>query len=296
MVHHQATALLLWLRCSCAAVSETATDDALPTDNAPNIVLIVSDDLGWGEVSTTADVATNHRRIETPNLLRIFGKGGLVFDDAYAGYSVCGPSRTTLMAGRHAGNMYTKTTAANLPSLMRAAGYSTALFGKSDPLTNPLQRDGFDYFLGQDSQGGCHDMYPPTVDAGKRVSSTAAAAAAVQWTVQLRGNNWTANTVGKSPAARRAACMAHPEDFTYTSDVFETAAAAWIRNQTTADKATPFFAYVAYTTPHAGDWGATKETGSPVYAVPAPPRSRCYPTRTRNGVRGATVGVLSGSR
>ena len=139
-------------------------------------------------------------------------------------------------------------------------------------------------------------MYPPTVDAGKRVSSTAAAAAAVQWTVQLRGNNWTANTVGKSPAARRAACMAHPEDFTYTSDVFETAAAAWIRNQTTADKATPFFAYVAYTTPHAGDWGATKETGSPVYAVPAPPRSRCYPTRTRNGVRGATVGVLSGSR
>lgn len=58
---------------------------------------------------------------------------------------------------------------------------------------------------------------------------------------------------------------AHPENFTYTSDVFETAATSWIRNQTTAEKAKPFFAYVAYTTPHAGDWGTTKETGNPVY-------------------------------
>lgn len=234
----------------------------------PNIVLIVSDDLGWGEVSTTPDVATIHtRRIETPNLLRIFGQGGLVFDDAYAGYSVCGPSRTTLMTGRHAGNMYTKTTALNLPSLMRAAGYATALFGKSDPLTNPVdRRSGFDYFLGQDSQAKCHDMYPPTVDAGHRVNSSSAA---VQWTVPLRGNNWSTNNVSKSPAARRAACMAHPEDHTYTSDVFETAAASWIRNQTDAAGAgaavkKPFFAYVAYTTPHAGDWGTTKETGNPV--------------------------------
>jgi arylsulfatase A-like enzyme len=46
---------------------------------------------------------------------------------------------------------------------------------------------------------------------------------------------------------------------TYTTDVFEAAAASWIRNQTK-----PFFAYVAYTTPHAGDWGANKETGNPV--------------------------------
>lgn len=131
---------------------------------------------------------------------------GLVFDNAYAGYSVCGPSRTTLMAGRHAGNMYTKTTTLNLPALMRAAGYSTALFGKSDPLTNPLQ-GGFDYFIGQNSQGACHDMYPPTIDAGNRVNSSAT----VHWTVPLRGNNWTANNVGKSSAARRAACMVRIE-------------------------------------------------------------------------------------
>lgn len=142
----------------------------------PNIVLIVSDDLGWGEVSTTPDVQTIHRRIETPQLAKIFGDGGLVFDAAYAGYSVCGPSRTTLMSGRHAGNMYTVHQAkqANLPSLMRSAGYTTGCFGKSDPLTSPTTA-GFDYFLGQASQAKCHDMYPSEVDAGTSGASGARA-------------------------------------------------------------------------------------------------------------------------
>lgn len=53
--------------------------------------------------------------------------------------------------------------------------------------------------------------------------------------------------------------MQNPEAFTYTSDVFEAEAASWVRNQSG-----PFFAYVAYTTPHAGGWGATKEEGNPV--------------------------------
>jgi arylsulfatase A len=228
-------------------------DATLPSSTLPSIVLIVADDLGVGEVSTTPDVATAHRRIETPNLARIFGQGGLVFDAAYAGYSVCGPSRTTLMTGRHAGNMYSHSQAKtpNLPSLMKSAGYATACFGKSDPLTSPV-RSGFDHFIGQASQATCHDMYPPEIDVG-------AVGAGADWTVPLAGNNWTTNGVGSSPAARRAACMARPDAFTYTSDVFEAEAASWIRNQTG-----PFFAYVAYTTPHAGDWGTTKEEGQPV--------------------------------
>ena len=224
----------------------------------PNIVLIVADDLGWGEVSTTPDVATVHRRIETPHLAKIFGAGGLVFDAAYAGYSVCGPSRTALMSGRHAGNMYARdreaTAGPNLPSLLRGAGYATGCFGKSDPLTSPV-RSGFDYFLGQASQAKCHDMYPAQIDAG------AFRGVPDEWTVPLAGNNWSASNASASPAARRAACMARPSAFTYTSDVFEAEASAWMRNQSTSG---PFFAYVAYTTPHAGDWGTAKEEGNPV--------------------------------
>jgi arylsulfatase A len=242
--------LLLLLTYTTVVVATTSAAEKVPTP--PNIVLIVADDLGWGEVSTTPDVVTVHRRIETPQLVQIFGEGGLIFDAAYAGYSVCGPSRSTLMSGRHAGRLYAKDLpkSLNMPQLMRSAGYATGCFGKSDPLTNPTGVHGFDYFFGQNSQAKCHDMYPPEVDA---------ALGQAQWTVPLAGNNWTTSNVSATPAARRRACMARPSSFTYTSDVFEEAAASWIRNQSQ-----PYFAYVAYTTPHAGDWGTNKETGNPV--------------------------------
>ena len=131
-------------------------------------------------MSTTPDVATARKRIETPQLARIFGEGGLVFDAAYAGYSVCGPSRTAILSGKHAGNMYgcpgcpprahqvgradetgSSPQTPNLPSLMRAAGYVTGIFGKSDPLqanTVVAPRSGYDFFLGQPSQAQCHDL------------------------------------------------------------------------------------------------------------------------------------------
>ena len=213
----------------------------------PNIVLILADDLGWGEAETTADVISPHGRIATPHLARIFGDGGLVFDAAYSGYSVCGPSRTALMSGRNAGHLYSGGSTPNLPTLLRNAGYATGCFGKSDPYEQPASA-GFDYFLGQDSQAKCHDMYPVELDAQRMGDGTFA--------VPLPQNNRT--------NVSRASCMAAPDDFAYTSDAFEAEALAWIANRSSEGAARPFFAYLAYTTPHAGDWGANGETGNPV--------------------------------
>ena len=58
--------------------------------------------MGWGEIELYPS-GSAHGRISTPNLNK-FGKGGIQFTNAYAGYTVCAPSRTTLMTGYHSGH------------------------------------------------------------------------------------------------------------------------------------------------------------------------------------------------
>ena len=70
-----------------------------PQPAKPNIVWIMADDLGWGEPSAYP-AGSKHGRISTPHL-DAFAAGGIRFTDAYAGYTVCAPSRTTLMTGFH---------------------------------------------------------------------------------------------------------------------------------------------------------------------------------------------------
>ena len=67
----------------------------------PNIIFIMADDMGWGEPGAFPSTST-HGKISTPNLDR-FAKEGMLFRHAYAGYTVCAPSRTALFTGRHSG-------------------------------------------------------------------------------------------------------------------------------------------------------------------------------------------------
>eukprot|EP00913_Durusdinium_trenchii_P033181 g31063.t1 len=69
---------------------------------APNMIWIMADDLGWGEVGLYP-AESPHGRIATPNLDQ-FGREGVRFQQAYAGYTVCAPSRTTFFTGRHSGH------------------------------------------------------------------------------------------------------------------------------------------------------------------------------------------------
>lgn len=89
----------------------------------PNIVWIMADDMGWGEPSAYP-AGSKHGRISTPNL-DAFAASGIRFTEAYAGYTVCAPSRTTLMTGFHSGHFGAK----NLPG--------TSLPTSVDVLTTP---------------------------------------------------------------------------------------------------------------------------------------------------------------
>lgn len=145
---------------------------AQPVSSRPNIVLIVADDLGYGDVGFNGQ-----QKIKTPNLDRL-ARNGLKFTQFYAGTSVCAPSRSSLMMGQHTGHTYIRgnktvenegqqpiaDSIVTVAELLKSAGYTTAAFGKwglgnvgseGDP-----NRQGFDRFYGYNSQSLAHRYYP----------------------------------------------------------------------------------------------------------------------------------------
>ncbi|MBI5849982.1 MAG: arylsulfatase [Planctomycetes bacterium] len=135
----------------------------------PNLIVVLADDLGFGDLS-----CYGQRRFTTPQLDRL-AREGLRFTTAYAGSTVCAPSRATLLTGRHTGHVWQR---ANGPiafredpddrciaATLRDAGYRTALIGKSGlscastdgALPN---RKGFDHFFGFVDHVAAHRYYP----------------------------------------------------------------------------------------------------------------------------------------
>src|SRR5689334_22969632 len=78
---------------------------AAQTAPRPNIVFILADDLGYGDVG-----CYGQQRIQTPNIDRL-AKEGLRFTDFYAGCTVCAPSRCVLMTGYHTGHAHIRGNA-----------------------------------------------------------------------------------------------------------------------------------------------------------------------------------------
>ncbi|MDR1963213.1 MAG: arylsulfatase [Planctomycetaceae bacterium] len=107
--------------------------------NRPNIVFIFADDMGYGDVS----LLNANSKIKTPHLDSL-GRQGMIFTDAHAACSVCGPSRYAVMTGRYPMRNHKKSANNNngfgLPVLesgrltvaqmLREKGYDTAAFGK----------------------------------------------------------------------------------------------------------------------------------------------------------------------
>lgn len=152
------------------------------TQQAPNIIFIMADDLGWADLSVYGQAD-----FETPHLDRVANQG-VRFTQAYANSAVCSATRFALMTGRYQyrlrGGLEEPLAGAGeqhglppehptLPSLLRDAGYTTALIGKwhlgKPPKFGPL-KSGYDYFLGNytgaldyfthiPSRGGAPDIY-----------------------------------------------------------------------------------------------------------------------------------------
>ncbi|MEQ9286422.1 MAG: sulfatase-like hydrolase/transferase [Cyclobacteriaceae bacterium] len=100
--------------------------------NPPNIILIMCDDLGWGDVGFNGN-----EKIKTPNLDRLAGQG-TKFNRFYSAGSVCSPTRASCITGRNPYRMgiytanrgFMKPQEITLPELLKTRGYNTGHFGK----------------------------------------------------------------------------------------------------------------------------------------------------------------------
>lgn len=144
-----------------------------------NVVFILADDLGWGELG-----CYGQQKIPTPNLDRLATQG-MRFTQHYSGAPVCAPSRCVLMTGKHLGhaevrgNLQAKRNfpqfdegqhplsaqAVTIAQLFQKAGYATGAMGKwgLGPVgsTGDPNLKGFDLFFGYNCQAVAHSYYPP---------------------------------------------------------------------------------------------------------------------------------------
>ncbi|PZG45518.1 Tat pathway signal sequence domain protein [Spongiactinospora gelatinilytica] len=151
----------------------------------PNFVIVLADDLGWGELG-----CYGQKMIETPNLDRLAAEG-VRFTSAYSGAPLCAPSRASLLTGLHTGHSTVREnpeggqqlsmTSADLTfgGLLKLTGYRTACIGKwgfgpeqSHQPSHPNAR-GFGEFFGFIGHRHAHQYWPhylwhnrDTVDLG----------------------------------------------------------------------------------------------------------------------------------
>lgn len=133
----------------------------------PNIILIMADDLGYGHLGSYGQT-----KIRTPHIDRL-AERGMRFTQAYAGSTVCAPSRSVLMTGLHGGHTSVRGNLGDahirdedmtLAEVLKGAGYAAGAYGKwglglADSPGHPL-RQGFDDFLGYLHQVHAHFFYP----------------------------------------------------------------------------------------------------------------------------------------
>lgn len=155
----------------------------------PNIVFILADDLGYGEVGYQGQDI-----IKTPNIDAL-ANSGRVFTNHYSGAPVCAPARCIFLTGKHGGHAYIRgndgmtergdvwdyalasadpnlegqrplpASTQTLAKLLQSAGYETGIVGKwglGGPMTEGIPSNlGFDYFYGYNCQRQAHNLYPP---------------------------------------------------------------------------------------------------------------------------------------
>ena len=164
------SAMLLWccvLPFGCAFLSATPNEHV-------NIVYIIADDLGYGDLSTYGQKHFTTPRIDS------LAKGGIKFMQHYAGSTVCAPSRCSLMTGKHTGHAYIRgnrrapdgfadypiaSDVVTIAEILKKHGYTNGAFGKWG-LGNHINdgspiKHGFDEFFGYYSQADAHNHYPP---------------------------------------------------------------------------------------------------------------------------------------
>ena len=201
---------------------------ASPPARKPNIIFILADDLGYGDLG-----CYGQKKIKTPHLDGMAAEG-VRFTQVYAGSTVCAPSRCALMTGLHTGHTRVRGNArvplrpedVTVAEVLKQAGYATALVGKwglGEPgSTGVPTRQGFDEFYGYLNQQHAHNHFPDHLWRGEEK-------------VTIEGN-----VVEKGVAVRRAQ---------WSQDLFTREALDFV----TRHKDKPFFLYLSYVVPHANN-------------------------------------------
>ncbi len=194
-------------------------------ERSPNIVYILADDLGIGDLS-----CYGQQHFTTPHIDWL-AENGIRFTRHYSGSTVCAPSRSVLMTGQHTGHTPIRGNA-RLPlpdssiivaEMLKEAGYSTGIFGKwglgllheDGPDEGYPTKQGFDVFFGYDNQGLAHRYYPESLRDNENI-------------IPLPGND-------------------HVHTVTYAPDTIHRRALKFIED----NQNNPFFLYYATIIPHA---------------------------------------------
>ena len=218
-----------------ATTASLATSSTLKPETRPNFVVIIADDLGWGDIS-----AHGHPHIRTPNIDRLAAEG-VRFTSCYSAAPVCSPSRVGLLTGRNPNRagvyewianaptdwiaqersrhlVHLRREEVTLPRLLQQAGYATAMAGKwhcnsrfNDPAQPQPGDAGFDHwFATQNNAAPSH----------------------------------------KDPAnfVRNGAPVGPVEG--YSCQIVAHEAIGWLEQRHAAQRAQPFFLYVAFHEPH----------------------------------------------
>ena len=162
----------LSLSCSTKQAPESQDAPVSIQPDRPNIIYILADDLGYGDLSCYGQT-----HFTTPNIDRLATEG-MRFTQHYSGATVCAPSRSALMTGMHTGHTPIRgnkevkpegqyplpDSVLTLPKMLKQVGYVTGGFGKwglgppdSEGAPN---NQGFDQFFGYNCQRLAHNYYP----------------------------------------------------------------------------------------------------------------------------------------
>ncbi len=200
---------------ACAALPLVAQ-----TGTKPNIIFILADDLGIGDIGVYGQ-----QEVQTPNLDRL-AAAGVTMNNMYSGAPVCSPSRGVLLTGLHTGHTRESGNSVTLQSkdttvaeVLKTAGYSTAMYGKwhvGNGTQSLPTNQGFDEFYGLRDGVAAWDHFSPFLE---------------------RANSSSPNTVTQVPT-----------NGGYTDDLYAQEATQYVRTQASSPE--PFYVQLSFQIAH----------------------------------------------
>lgn len=238
---HSATSLLLLFACLTLCEDQALASQPTTNDGPPNIIVILADDLGYGELG-----CYGQKVIQTPNLDSM-AREGKRFLQFYSGATVCAPSRSVLMTGLHHGHTRVRGNAGasnpaaqalraddvTVAKFLQQAGYHTALVGKwglgdvGAAESGLPRRQGFDEFFGFLNQQHAHNHFPSFLWKNEEK-------------VMLRNDIVPAGETGAGYSTNQ---------LEFADDLFAAEALRFVRD----NRKKPFFLYWSLVTPHANN-------------------------------------------